>query len=156
MELNRKDYLFVGLQFLLFLLYFMDIEYIGFKIPFWLRILSVICIILGILIFILALLQLNRNLSPFPTPRTDSQLVETGLYKYVRHPIYTGILIFFLAYGIFSTSLFRILITLLLYLLFWRKSGYEEAQLRKKYPEYDSYKTRTGRFFPVIFRKKNN
>ncbi|MCH4824146.1 isoprenylcysteine carboxylmethyltransferase family protein [Gramella lutea] len=154
MELNRKDYFFVGVQFLLFLIYFLDVEIIDFNIPSWLEVLALIIIVFGVIIFLVALLQLNRNLSPFPTPKSDSRLVKTGIYKYIRHPIYSGILITFLAYGIFTTSLFRILITFILYALFNLKSKYEEKQLRGRFPEYASYQKKTGRFFPVFFRKK--
>ena len=39
----------------------------------------------------LAALQLNRNLSPFPSPKKESKLSTSGAYKYIHHPIYTGL-----------------------------------------------------------------
>lgn len=155
MELKRKDYLFVGLQFLLFLLYFLDIEIITFEIPYWLEIFCIFTSILRLIVLVLGMLQLNDNLSPFPSPKSNSELVQTGLYKFIRHPIYTGILIAFLAFGFYSTSLFRILITLILYILFHFKSKFEEEQLRERYPEYANYQKETGRFFPVLFPKND-
>ena len=153
MELNKKDHLFVGLQFLLFLLYFIDFKTVSFQIPSWLEFLSLCLSILGVAILLVGMLQLNKNLSPFPSPKSHAHLVQTGLYKYVRHPIYTGILIAFLFYGIYSGSFFRILITFMLFILFHFKTRYEEEQLRDRYSEYVNYQKKTGRFFPVFFKK---
>ena len=148
MKLNSKDYFFVGTQFLLFLLYIFNFELIAFNIPEILRVASFILGCLGGMILLLAILQLSKNLSPFPTPRSNSQLVQNGLYKFVRHPIYTGILMSFIGFAIYSESLYRLLVTMLLYILFLYKTRYEEGQLIERYPNYDVYKKKTGRFFP--------
>jgi len=154
MHLKPKDYFFVGIQFLLFLLYLIDLEFIKFSLPYIFRIIGLILTISGLIVLILALLQLNKNLSPFPTPKTNSELVQSGLYKYIRHPIYTGILLNFFGYSLYSGSLFRLSITILLYILFLYKSNYEEKMLSRQFEEYSSYKKKTGRFFPVYRSKK--
>lgn len=102
----------------------------------------------GGLIILLALLQLNKNLSPFPTPKNNSTLLENGLYKYTRHPIYSGIILLFIGFSVYQNSWYKLLISLLLVILFYLKSVYEEQRLEQKFPEYKNYKTKTGRFFP--------
>ena len=102
----------------------------------------------GGLIILLALLQLNKNLTPFPTPKNNATLLENGLYKYMRHPIYTGIILLFIGFSIYQNSLYKLSITLLLVILFHFKSNYEEQCLEQKFPDYKIYKTKTGRFFP--------
>lgn len=60
----------------------------------------------GLLIFSLALLQLNKYLSPFPTPKNSAVLIQLGLYKWVRHPIYSGIIFMLMGYAVYQTSIY--------------------------------------------------
>ena len=152
-ERNSKDYILVGFQVILFFLYIFDLQIWNVVIPEWLRQTGLILAIFGVLLFLIAMLQLNKNLSPFPSPKSGSELVRSGLYKFIRHPIYTGILIAFLGFALFSESIYRILITFGLYLLFLIKTEYEEHRLQEKFSEYDRYKKVTGRFLPKVFDK---
>ncbi|TRO65518.1 methyltransferase family protein [Christiangramia sabulilitoris] len=150
MNLRSKDYKLVGLQMLLFILYVFDPNILSLAFPAIIRTGALIIAVLGGAVLILAMLQLSKNLSPFPSPKTNSELVQSGLYKYVRHPIYTGIVISSFSLALATASVFRILISILLYILFMVKSEYEEKLLMQRYKEYESYKKRTGRFFPKI------
>lgn len=148
MKLKPKDLILVGLQTILFVLYIFDLEILQLSFPPLLKDLAFILAILGGLVLLLAILQLKGNLSPFPSPRTNSQLVKNGLYKYVRHPIYSGILIAFTGFAIYTSSGYRVLLTMVLYVLFEFKSEYEETLLIKRYKDYIDYRKKTGRFFP--------
>ncbi len=148
MRLKRKDYLLVVFQIILFLLFYFNYPFLIFELPNWIKTIALSAIIIGILIFALAMIQLNKSLSPFPTPKSGSRLVQTGLYKFVRHPIYTGILFGFIGFSVYTESAYRIFISIILYMLFVYKSTYEERQLIKKYEAYEKYKRSTGRFFP--------
>jgi protein-S-isoprenylcysteine O-methyltransferase Ste14 len=106
--------------------------------------------IVGFLIALIAVLQLNKNLSPFPTPKENAILLENGLYKFVRHPIYSGLLLLFYGYGIYVDSIYKLLISSLLLVLFYFKTNYEEKQLERKFPDYSNYKQKAGRFLPKI------
>lgn len=147
---KSKDYIFVTIQFLLFVAFYFDISIMNFFVPNWIQVLTLILAIFGVVIVLLAILQLNKNLSPFPSPKSGSQLIKTGLYKFIRHPIYTGIILTFLGFSIYSESIYRLIITAILYFLFLLKSGYEEKLLQKKFSEYEEYRSKTGRFFPKI------
>lgn len=144
-----KDYLFVSIQFLLFGLYAFDFLP-PFKIPQLVKYIGLIFSILGFLIAVLSVLQLNKNLTVFPTPKTDSELITFGMYKFSRHPIYTGLILFTFGYAIFKASLFKVLIALVLLLLFYFKTNYEEQKLLQKFPNYKDYKKKVNRFFPKI------
>lgn len=148
MTASKKDILFVVAQFLLFVAYLFEIPELRLDFPDDADWINLILAGLGIVIIIISILQLNKNLSPFPTPLKNSELVVTGLFNYVRHPIYSGILMttFFLA--IYLNSGYKLIIFLLLVFLFYYKSDFEEAQLEKKFPAYKSYKAGTGRFYP--------
>ena len=150
MNLKSKDYKLVGLQMLLFILYVFDPKILSLAFPALIKTGAFIVSLLGVVVLILAMLQLSKNLSPFPSPKTNSELVQSGLYKYVRHPIYTGILISSFSFALATASGYRILISILLYILFIVKSEYEETLLMQRYKEYESYMKKTGRFFPKI------
>lgn len=144
-----KDTILVSIQALLFVLFvFWEAWSLG-GLPRWGRFMGMSVTIMGCFIIILAMVQLNQNLSPFPTPKVQSQLVTKGLYRYVRHPIYTGILLVMIGYGFFSAQISRLLIAGITYILFYVKSDYEEKLLLQKFPEYVSYMKRTGKIWPI-------
>lgn len=148
MKLKIKDYLFVGVQFFLFFLYLFDVTITTINLSLFVRYVFLTFSIVGLVVLILALLQLNKNLSPFPTPKSSAELIQVGLYKYIRHPIYTGILLMLFGYGFYLNSSFKIAISIILLILFYFKSSYEEKQLCIKYSNYSEYTQKTGRFLP--------
>lgn len=114
--------------------------------PEWLRFSGLIILALGIVLGLLALLQLNTKLSPFPTPVTNGKLITTGAYHIARHPIYTAIILGGFGFALYRTSWYKVLIALGLLILFYFKSKYEEQLLSEKYLEYSDYKKKTRRF----------
>jgi protein-S-isoprenylcysteine O-methyltransferase Ste14 len=148
MKLKTKDILFVVVQFMLFVIYCFKIEIYTFKTNYLIRSTGIVLLIFGFLLGTISVLQLNRNLSPFPTPKLISSLITHGSYQYIRHPIYTGILLFLFGYALYDGSTFKVLVSLLLLILFYFKTEYEEQQLSIKYSNYQTYKKTTGRFIP--------
>lgn len=149
MKLTSKDYFFVSVQAILFIVYVFDF-FPKLKIPVHISYAGILFAAVGILIAVSAVLKLDRNLTPFPTPKDGTQLITSGWYRFSRHPIYTGIMMFVFGYALFRMSVFKLLVSVCLLILFWFKTNYEEHQLRKKFPEYNDYQKRTGRFFPKI------
>ena len=109
-----------------------------------------VCSVTGFLIVIISIIQLNKSLTPFPTPKENAVLNTKGLYKYVRHPIYAGIIVFTVFFGLYNLSLFKILIGILLFVLFYFKSNYEEKLLLDKFENYTDYIKNTKKFIPFI------
>lgn len=151
MKITKQDILFVVLQFVLIAAYVFEIENLKYSFPesvFWI---AVVLLITGAFISLVAVLQLHVNLSPFPSPMPGAKLITTGIFKYIRHPIYTGIFLAFFGFSFFYDSVYKLLISIVLLLLFYFKSNYEEKQLIKMFPEYQKYALQTGRFFPKVF-----
>ena len=148
MKLGVKDIAYVGIQFLLFLAYLFDVPFWYFALPSIVKEIFLIISFIGIGIVMLSMIQLNIHLSPFPSPKKGSKLVEKGLYKYVRHPIYSGILIALFGYGLYTSSSYKLIISFILFVLFYYKSRYEEKRLTHTFSDYKSYQKTTGRFFP--------
>jgi len=147
MKLKKQDFLYVIVQFVLFAVYLADFFVWKINAPSWLRYIGIALVLIGILFAAIALLQLNTNLSPFPTPKNGSSLIKNGIFKYIRHPIYGGIILSFLGAGIYFSSGYKIVVALLLLTLFYFKSQYEEKRLTITFPEYTQYKQYTRRFF---------
>ncbi len=150
MRLDLKDYAFVGIQIILFIIYFLDLQFLNFSIPYWFEVVTGMFTMLGILIIFISILQLNTNISPFPSPRSKTILITSGMFKYMRHPIYSGIIISSISHSIYSGSIYKLIVAVVLYLLFYFKSIYEERKLSQQFLNYENYKKITGRFFPIF------
>jgi len=99
-----------------------------------------------------AILTLGRFFTVDVAVHRDHTVVQTGLYRKIRHPSYTGLLIAFLGIGVFFgnwLSLFGLLIPVVLAVLN-RVAKEERALLEALGPEYASYCARTGRFLPGL------
>lgn len=138
----------MALQFLLFAAYFVDLALFSFNLPDWVGYVCLALFLMGTVIIALGIISLNENLTPFPTPKKGADLISNGIYGMVRHPIYSGIFLSMLAYGVYSGSGFRLLVALCLLVVFYYKSDYEERLLIERYQRYQMYKQKTGRFFP--------
>ncbi len=147
----KKDIIFVAIQAMLFIVYIFNVEFQRIVTIELIRQVGLAGAILGGLIILVALLQLNKNLSPFPTPKAGSELIKNGLYALVRHPIYTGIILGSFSYGVYRDSLWKVAIAGLFLLLFHFKAKYEESLLIARFgEEYESYMKNSGRFSPKI------
>lgn len=107
-----------------------------------------ICEWLGIVGILVSAASLRRSLTAVPIPKVEGNLSTTGLYRFVRHPMYSSVLLFALGIAIHSGSIIKYLLMIALYFLFYTKSRYEEKYLIIKYPEYAEYSARTPRFIP--------
>lgn len=142
-----KDYIFVSVQLLLFVVYFLPIQIYDIQLPGWLCYSGLVLLCISLILGGIALLQLNTKLSPFPTPVASGKLITRGAYRISRHPIYTALIFTGVGYAIYTASVYKMLVTCILWILFYYKSLYEENLMTEKFPEYDAYKKETRRFF---------
>lgn len=141
-----KDILFVTLQLFLMLVYFLNFDW--FSISFIEHYVWFYIGLVGVAFSVIALLQLNVHLSPFPTPKPNSKLITNGVFKLSRHPVYSGILLFMFCFSFWLGSGYKFCISIAILALFFYKTKYEEALLEDTFDEYKAYKSKTGRFFP--------
>ncbi|NEV93620.1 isoprenylcysteine carboxylmethyltransferase family protein [Psychroflexus sp. YR1-1] len=141
-----KDISLVAVQFLLILAFFLDIQW--FSIRFMEHFVWFYLGMLGVVITVAALLQMNFHLSPFPTPKPNSKLITTGAYRLSRHPMYTGILIFMFSFSFWLGDGYKLCVSLAILVLFYYKTNYEESLLESMFDDYKAYKSKTGRFYP--------
>jgi protein-S-isoprenylcysteine O-methyltransferase Ste14 len=98
----------------------------------------------------LAIRALGPSFTPDPRPLDRGELVETGIYASVRHPMYAGLTLGALGWGCYNGSPLAILLSAVLLLVLYLKSIREEAWLVERYPAYRAYVGRTRRFFPRL------
>ncbi len=105
----------------------------------------------GILLTLAGLLSLGDTLTPFPRPLEHGVLHRQGLYGFMRHPIYTGLIVASLGWALCWASLAGLASAVLTLVFFDRKAVREERWLRQQYPDYDDYAKRVKKFFPGIY-----
>lgn len=102
----------------------------------------------GLTVSAIAALGLGRGLTPMPIPNGHAVLRTGGLYRFVRHPIYTALLVWAIGLCLTGPAWSRLAATVLLCALFAFKARFEERQLRLHFEGYDDYAARTPRFVP--------
>lgn len=119
--------------------------------PSWVRGLGLLLIALGGVFGTWGILALGRNLTAFPKPIEGGQLVTVGPYAYVRHPIYTGLILGTLGWAIFRASALGVLLAVVLFLFFDLKSRQEERWLCEAYEGYAEYQKRVRKLVPLVY-----
>jgi len=111
---------------------------------------AVLCVI-GLGFAIWARVTLGRNWSGMVTLKEEHELVERGPYRFVRHPIYTGILTMFFATALARGHLSGFVGTLLMFASFWIKLRDEEKLMLQQFPErYADYRRRAKCIIPFV------
>jgi protein-S-isoprenylcysteine O-methyltransferase Ste14 len=106
---------------------------------------------LGVGIGVWARLSLGTNWSGMVTLKKGHELIRTGLYKRIRHPIYTGILAGFLGTELIKGQVRGLLGFLILWLSFYFKARREENFLRQEFGEgFEEHARHTGMFLPKL------
>lgn len=79
------------------------------------------------------------------------RLIDSGVYSWVRHPMYLGILLFCLGFFFLSSSLLSLGVWLVFFILYDRMTTYEERDLiRILGEEYTAYQRRVAKWVPRL------
>ena len=95
--------------------------------------------------------DLGTGLTVFPKPPVDAELVETGAYRLVRHPIYGGLMLGALGWALATASWAALAAAAALAVFFRLKAQREEAWLTEQFSGYAGYRRRTRRFIPWLY-----
>jgi len=114
--------------------------------------LASVVIFLGLIIGLLALLQ-NKldNFNIRPDIKEDGELVTTGIYAFIRHPMYTSVLLLMAGVTILYPFMFEFVLYSVLVVVLIIKLFYEESLWHKEDDAYKEYSKTTKRIIPYIF-----
>ena len=141
---SAYEIILVFLQFFIISLHFFKWEFIPEKqiiqVTHFSYFVGLLIILIAFIILLVAIKDLGRNLSPFPRPINNSNLVTKGIYRFTRHPMYYSLI--FISFGFFITklSIYYLFLSTILILVIKLKIDLEEQYLKNKFKNYLFYK----------------
>lgn len=118
------------------------------KLTFQTQIIASLMILVGNGLAALVLMRLGRSFSIIPEGR---KLVTTGIYKYIRHPLYLTEALATLGLMILFISPEAVLLVVVQFWLQFVRMHYEERVLKSTFPAYKNYMKRTARLIPGVY-----
>jgi protein-S-isoprenylcysteine O-methyltransferase Ste14 len=107
--------------------------------------------LMAALLLILGSLKLGKNLTPLPHPKNDGELVTSGVYGVVRHPIYSGVIFLTIAYSCLQLSITHAIGSIIFLVFFDIKARKEESWLSDKFGDYDTYRSQVKKLIPGLY-----
>jgi protein-S-isoprenylcysteine O-methyltransferase Ste14 len=108
----------------------------------------------GLLLFGLAWVALGRAFTPNPVPKNNAQLTVQGVYRNIRHPMYSAVMLCALGWSMAGGGVLHYALSAVLILFLYAKSRAEERWLAQRYRAYAQYCAVTGRFLPRLKKTK--
>ena len=123
-----------------------------FYVPYYFKIFSGIMLFLATIIFYLSHKELADNWSPFVEVKERQKLIKTGIYRYIRHPMYLSMWLFAFFQGFLLSNIFIEIFGILAWsnLYFIRINNEEKIMIDIFGNEYKEYIENTGRIFPKL------
>lgn len=125
-------------------------------IPVAVRWAGVVLIGAGLALGLWSLRHLGRSVTPTAAVREDTELVTSGPYRYVRHPLYSSMLLTVPGCGLASANVLVLAAGLATFTVILVRTGREEEELARRFGErYRTYRDRTGRIVPRFGRGRD-
>ena len=138
------EIILVFLQFFIIMLHFFKWELIPQKQIIQVSPLSylmgILIIIIALIIMLVAIKDLGVNLSPFPRPIANSNLVTKGSYRFTLHHMYYSLIFISFGFFIIKLSIYYLFLSISLALIIKFKIALEEQYLNNKFKDYLLYK----------------
>jgi len=149
---QRKIIQFSGLFLTLaYLLPGFDIRYGWSRMPAWVSLLSAAVMFLGYAL-VVRTMQVNRFLSRVIEVDKDQQVVDTDVYSLVRHPMYVGMIVLFMATPLVLGSYWAVLPALAVFPVIVARIMDEEKALEQDLPGYRAYQQKVRyRLIPFVW-----
>lgn len=123
------------------------------SIPGWIRWIAAGAAVLQVAVLVWVFRSLGGNVTPSVETRLDHYLVVSGPYRWVRHPLYTVGVLFWLTLSVLTALWFFVAVSIPALLLLVRRTPLEEEQLFARFgDDYRRYCQRTGRYLPRFRR----
>ena len=137
------EFFLVILQFLIIILHFIQLEFLPkneiMQVNFIFSFVGFLLIIISSIVMLIAIKDLGSNLSPFPKPIVNGNLVTSGIYRFIRHPMYYSLILISFGFFITKLSVYHLSLTISLALIIKFKIILEEKYLNRKFKNYLIY-----------------
>ncbi len=107
-------------------------------------------VLIGLVIIASAGISLQPSLRISPIPKDNSPLIETGIYRRVRHPMYLGVILIGFGMAGYADSWVVWILELILVVNLNIKAGFEDSLLREIHPESMHYQMHVSRILPCL------
>ena len=141
----KKSYEFslVLFQFFIIIIHFIHLEFFPKKeimqVNFIFSFVGFLLIIISTIVMLISIKDLGSNLSPFPRPIVNGNLTTSGIYSFIRHPMYYSLILISFGFFITKLSFYHLCLTISLALIIKFKIILEEKFLNKKFKNYFIY-----------------
>ncbi len=123
----------------------------SFTLPHACRLVGGIFMTAGGIMLAAGIVRIGRGLTPLPYPRAAAELVQTGPFALVRHPMYSGGVLLALGWALFVRGWLTLAYVVVLFVFVDMKSRVEERWLAEKFPEYETYRRRVRKLIPFVY-----
>jgi protein-S-isoprenylcysteine O-methyltransferase Ste14 len=125
------------------------LDWSSMPLPSWARLAGLPLGLLGVASFHWMFTHLGRNVTPTSMPRPDATLVTSGPYRWIRHPMYTFGVLWYVSIALLTANWYLAASAVAAFVLLGLRSRIEERRLIEKFgDDYRQYKLVTGRFIP--------
>jgi len=147
-EARWRGWALVGAQLVLLAVIVLAPSDPAWKLPWLLRVIAWLIAGAGVAAIVWGSHSLGSGITPHPAPTPDATLRTDGPYRYVRHPIYSGLLLLAAGVTLALASALKAAAFALLLVVLSIKARFEEGLLAEHFPGYESYARLTPRFVP--------
>lgn len=117
----------------------------------WSYVAGTVITVLGLAFAVWARVHIGRNWSGMVTVKADHELVRSGPYRWVRHPIYTGILLGFVGSALARAQWSGVAAVVIVFAAFWRKLKLEEHFMTETFGDrYREYREQVSALIPLL------
>jgi protein-S-isoprenylcysteine O-methyltransferase Ste14 len=110
-----------------------------------------VLMVVGFVLLVAGLARMGRGLTPLPYPRDGAELIQTGPFALVRHPMYSGGLMLALGWALYVQGWLTLGYVAALFIFLDVKSRREERWLAERFPTYTTYQQRVRKLIPFIY-----
>ena len=143
---TSNEIFLVILQFFIIVLHFVKLEFLPkneiLRFDSVFTFIGFLVILLASIVMLKAIKDLGSNLSPLPRPIANGSLTTSGIYRFIRHPMYYSLILISFGVFIIKFSYYYLLLTISLIFVIKLKIILEEKYLEKKFKKYFLYKDR--------------
>ncbi len=121
------------------------------ELPNWIRWFGTVPLLDGSFTIMWGVYHLGNNITFSVSTKAEHKLITSGPYRWVRHPLYTGLLLGAIGVSVMLANWFVATTGLATWILLARRTRLEEQNLIEKFGDaYREYMTHTGQFFPRV------